>query len=126
MSDLQELRALWAEFAARVAENEAPYARALYLVKTSGDAEMVLIEHDHTVRSAPHPLQARFAEEAASLDQQVLLLKTSLKDSTERGFAYGYLSPAALLAIRTQLLDAGLDAPEVDLWEAFKASDKKG
>jgi hypothetical protein len=116
---LDELGSLWAEYAERVAARTAPNARSLYLVPAAGHAEMLFIGWDHTVVRAVQTAEVRKYSTEAPLEQQVILLRAAL--SPAEGQAFGYLSPETLHAIRARLLKAGLDAPEVDLWEVYHA-----
>lgn len=122
MSDLTELAEAWADYVERAAEGTAEYERILYLIGAGGGSEAVFILQDSTARLSNQSRESRVKEtELRGNAGRCLLLLKSAAQANASGWSF--LMPEAIRSIRATLTDAGLNAPDLGLWEVFTSSD---
>jgi hypothetical protein len=128
---LAELEQVWAQFVQDVASFSDRHDRVVVLRRDDGSEEALFLSADGSEWLQVERSGAEVEFQAETLrepERCVSLLTAAIRNSRERD-QRPLLFPEAVEAVRTHLADAGLDAPELVLWEIYRPAqpgEKKG
>lgn len=127
MTVIEELAGAWGEFVEMWRTYDGPRERRIALAQADGGEETVYLAEQgedwwRVCRSAD---EIAFQERVlADPLQCVRLLRATVDDSQGRDKP-NTLFPEGVRAVRRHLIGAGLEPPEVDLWEVYRPVDSK-
>ncbi|MEU9405573.1 hypothetical protein AB0E08_07700 [Streptomyces sp. NPDC048281] len=127
-AELTELAELWATYARYIADAQAKHPRGIFLYKADGSGELLTIDEEGELRMAEFAAENLAWQHTTSAEQGVVMLRFLCKDAKEHPERPNAMLPPNHDRIRSLLTEAGLEAPEVHIWEVYTASDvdKKG
>jgi hypothetical protein len=121
-AELTELAELWSRFAEQAAGAEPDRARGIFLIKADGSGEMLAVDHEGGLRTADFSAENLAYQSATPLKQCISMLRLMCKDADRPPGQRTYPLPQSIDRVRALLGEAGLDAPEVHIWEVYTTS----
>lgn len=122
-AELTELAELWGEYVQHIADATPGRSRGIFLYKADGSGEMLSINKEGELRVAPFSADNLAYQSQTTVEQGLTMLRFLCKDAEEHPGKPSYLVPPNIDRIRSLLTEAGLEAPEIRIWEVYTASD---
>ncbi|MFH8483060.1 hypothetical protein [Streptomyces sp. NPDC018055] len=128
MSDLQKLADLWAAYVNQSPSEDTPWRR-VHLVHEDGSDEVLFLhkkEGPGQVKRTAEDAAWQRDHLAANPEKCLTLLRAAQLNKGEHGgTGVSVVMPEAEAAVRQQLLDDGLDAPESGFFETYFSTAKE-
>jgi hypothetical protein len=120
---LTELADLWGQYAQHVIKSKARRARSIFLNRDDGSGEALTIDQEGELRVGEFSAKNLDIQASATPEQCVAMVRYMCEDAQDFPERFAHPLPASIDRVRALLAEAGLEAPEVRIWEVYTASD---